>query len=277
MINTIKENEVMNSFYNLIPYFEHFLGEELIFTISNTERFLLVKDNENLKMAARTGDKIPEGCAADVCLKEKKKVYVMVPPNVFGVPLKTMGVPVIVDGRVEGTIVIGMSVEKKERISNLSNTLAESLNQMSENVVNMASTFQKISETNSTIENFIEDTRKNSKQTDEVLNFIEGIAKQINLLGLNAAIESARAGEVGRGFSVVSDEIRKLSKSTKDSINDINKFLTNIQNSINDIYIKFSESNKLLENQTAGLQEITATIEELDSNAMILNEFASEI
>lgn len=277
MINKISENELMESFYNLIPYFEHFFGTDLVFTISNTERFLLVKDNDKLRMVAKTGDIIPKGCAADVCLKEKSKVYVMVPDNVFGVPLKTMGVPVMVDTKIEGTIVIGMSVENKEKMSNMAKTLSESLSQMSLNAVDMASRFQEISETNLGIGDFISKTNEYSKKTDEVLSFVEDIAKQTNLLGLNAAIESARAGEYGKGFSVVSNEIRKLSKSTKESIEQINTTLRNIQNSIGEIERRFENSNNLLENQTAGLEEITATIQELTSNAALLNEFASTI
>ena len=277
MINKISENELMESFYNLIPYFEHFFGTDLVFTISNTERFLLVKDNDKLRMVAKTGDIIPKGCAADVCLKEKSKVYVMVPDNVFGVPLKTMGVPVMVDNKIEGTIVIGMSVENKEKMSNMAKTLSESLSQMSLNAVDMASRFQGISETNLGIGDFISKTNEYSKKTDEVLSFVEDIAKQTNLLGLNAAIESARAGEYGKGFSVVSNEIRKLSKSTKESIEQINTTLRNIQNSIGEIERRFENSNNLLENQTAGLEEITATIQELTSNAALLNEFASTI
>ena len=273
MINKISENELMESFYNLIPYFEHFFGTDLVFTISNTERFLLVKDNDKLRMVAKTGDIIPKGCAADVCLKEKSKVYVMVPDNVFGVPLKTMAVPVMVDNKIEGTIVIGMSVENKEKMSNMAKTLSESLSQMSLNAVDMASRFQEISETNLGIGDFISKTNEYSKKTDEVLSFVEDIAKQTNLLGLNAAIESARAGEYGKGFSVVSNEIRKLSKSTKESIEQINTTLRNIQNSIGEIERRFENSNNLLENQTAGLEEITATIQELTSNAALLNEF----
>lgn len=277
MINKISENELMESFYNLIPYFEHFFGTDLVFTISNTERFLLVKDNDKLRMVAKTGDIIPKGCAADVCLKEKSKVYIMVPDNVFGVPLKTMAVPVMVDNKIEGTIVIGMSVENKEKMSNMAKTLSESLSQMSLNAVDMASRFQEISETNLGIGDFISKTNEYSKKTDEVLSFVEDIAKQTNLLGLNAAIESARAGEYGKGFSVVSNEIRKLSKSTKESIEQINTTLRNIQNSIGEIERRFENSNNLLENQTAGLEEITATIQELTSNAALLNEFASTI
>ena len=277
MINEIGDNELIQSFYNLIPYFQYYFEDELVFTISNTERFLLVQDRENLRMASKTGDAIPIGCAADVCLKEKKPVSIIVPEHVFGVPLKTMAVPVFENDKISGTMVIGMSLSKKERISNLSNTLSDSLTEISNNLFDMTSGVQKISETNSGIQKFIEITNDNSKKTDEVLSFIEGIAKQTNLLGLNAAIESSRAGEFGKGFSVVSNEIRKLSQSTKESANQINSILNTIQNSINEIYVRFNDSNLLLDNQSSDLEEITATIQELNSTATILKEFASKM
>ena len=277
MINEIRDNELIQSFYNLIPYFQYYFEDELVFTISNTERFLFVQDCENLRMASKTGDAIPTGCAADVCLKQKKPVSLIVPAHVFGVPLKTMAVPVFEDGKISGTMAMGLSLSKKERISNLSNTLSHSLTEIGTNLFDMTSGIQNISETNSSIQKFIEITKDNSQKTDEVLSFIEGIAKQTNLLGLNAAIESARAGEYGKGFSVVSTEIRNLSKSTKESANQINSILNTIQDSIKEIYLRFNDSNLLLDNQSSGLEEITATIQELNSTAIILKEFASKM
>jgi len=279
MINEISENKLMESFYNMIPYFKYYFGTELGFTIANTEKFLFVQNTENLKSNLKTGDKITEGSAAYVCLQKKEVIHRIVPREVFGFPVETIAVPVLVNNRIEGALVISMSVdktEKKERISNLANALSQSLEQMSSTVVEMANTFQEISGTNSDIENFIHETKESSKKTDEVLTFIEGIAKQTNLLGLNAAIESARAGEHGKGFGVVSTEIRNLSNSTKESINQINGILNNIQKSINEIYERFECSNNLLENQTNELQELTATIEELTASAALLNEFADE-
>ena len=213
-------------------------------------------------------------------MKEKKVIHTIVPKEVFGIPVETIAIPVFVDNNIEGTLVVSMSIDKtlkREKINNLADTVSTSLSQMSTSVVEMTSTFQQINETNASIEKFIEETKENSKKTDEVLSFIDGIAKQTNLLGLNAAIESARAGEYGKGFGVVSSEIRNLSNSTKESIQQINKTLNSIQISIKEIYERFQDSNNLLENQTSDLEEISATIQELTATASILKEFAKEL
>lgn len=277
MVNNIEDNEIIKSFYNLIPYFKHYFDDELIFTISNTEKFLLVQGSENIKLSSKTGDKIPVGCAAYECLKQKKPVSIIVPEKVFNVQIKAMGAPVYENNKIVGTIVIGKSLERRIKISNLSKNISDALSQISSTTTEMASGIQDISETNLNIQDFVDKTNEEAKQTDDVLKFIDSIAKQTNLLGLNAAIESARAGEYGKGFGVVSNEIRKLSQSSSQSIKEINDILRNIQNSIEEISHKFADSNIVLDKQTVAIEEISSTIQELNSNAIVLKEFAGKM
>lgn len=277
MINEISDNRLIQSFYNLIPYFQYYFNDELIFTISNTERFLFVQDSERLKMAAKTGDEIPKGCAADICLREKKPICAIIPEEVFGISLKTNAVPVFEDNKIVGTMVIGVSLEKKKRVSNMVGSISASIEQINDNLMNMSSGLQQISETNMDIQKFVKETNESSKETDEILSFIQGISKQTNLLGLNAAIESARAGEYGKGFSVVSNEIRRLSDSSGESIKQINTILNNMQNSISEIYERFNNSNEILQKETAGIQQVSAAVEELNSTAATLKEFSEKI
>lgn len=120
---------------------------------------------------------------------------------------------------------------------------------------NMESLAESVSQLSSSFMDFVDKFKnldKNINQINEITELINSIAGQTNLLALNAAIEAARAGEAGRGFSVVSDEIRKLAEQTKISSEDITKLVTNILNDTNIIVAKTTgEMDERLENQFA--------------------------
>ena len=277
MITRITDNSTMEAFYNMIPFFKYFIGEEVGFTMSNTEYFLLVKNTDELKINFKAGDKIPKGSAADVCLNKKEIINIVVPKEVFGFPGKTIAVPVLENNEIAGTMVMSFSVDKMEKLTSLSNAVSEALTAISENIKEMATAFHQINETNENIEQSIESTKDSYKKTDDIFNFVSNVTKKTNLLGLNASIEAARAGESGLGFAVVANQITSLSDSTKQSLSEINGVLSTIQTSITDIYDRFQSSNALLENQLKGLHSIELSIETITDNVHALNQLAKQL
>ena len=191
--------------------------------------------------------------------------------------------------KTETSSVATAMAEMEHSIQEVSNNAETSFNKVQEAEQSTLMGSQLMTENKETIEDLqgllnnsieaVKEVQNSSSDIVSILDVIKGIAEQTNLLALNAAIEAARAGEQGRGFAVVADEVRILSQKTTESVveigNTINDLQSKSQNASNTIEICVSNMSKSVE-QTISSTEMMDNIKSVILQVSELSTYITE-
>lgn len=274
-----KEPDILSILSDLAPAIQKLIPMDCMVGITDKEKYLTIVPGETIKLSQDlVGKPFSESDAVKTAMGTNKPVQSICPKEVYGVEFNSSAVPVKnKKGEIIGAIGIAISLENREKLVNLSESVAAMTQQASSTVQELASSAGQMASQQNLLRELGKEVADQVNKTQEVLSFVKGIAKTSNLLGLNASIEASRAGESGRGFSVVASEMRKMAVNSSESIKDIENTLLTIKEKTDEMLNKIVETTTVIEEQSSATEEISATMQELSTSTDNLNNASHKV
>jgi len=211
-------------------------------------------------------------------IHEKRRRITLGDKAVFGLPYIAMAIPIYnAQKDVIGAAVLIQSTAQQNDMKEMAAKMMENMNVLASTTEEISAQSQEISGVSHHLVKIAQESQQRMYETDQVLGLVKNIAGQTNLLGLNAAIEAARVGEQGRGFSVVAEEIRKLAGTSTESIKQIDAIIHSLQNDSKKIAGQMEQVCESIEQIATAITHVAGAIEQASVMATDLDKMADQL
>ena len=239
-------------------------NDYVLISLSSRDEYLKIDRNANYTLYLEAGSKINRDSATYKCIKEGKPIIAITPKELFGVSLKTSAIPIKnSDGKVIGCFALGENIEDFTELETLGNATFEPLKKMASLIEKLHINLKDISDENSLALNNLLKAKDEALNTNSIISYVDTLAKQTSLIALNARIESARVESINKEFSIVANEVKKLSNDNQKALEDISEILNNIKVSTTNITSQLENSNNEFQLQVQAIQNIHIKIKEI--------------
>jgi len=266
-MNFQTKEEILGAIKFAASFIQDLFPLDCMVSVTDKEKFIAYYPGKLIDVRAEVGAKIPKEDIICQVLNTGEKMIAEVPKEAYGYSFKGIVNPIKHENEVIGTINIGIDLSTQNQLIEISENLSSSFQQIAASSEELSASAVELNNFQRELLALSQNATKDLQNTSKILNVIDNVSKQTNLLGLNAAIEAARAGEQGKGFSVVAEEIRKLSISSSSSTKEIAEILKKINDNISRILSHIEKTQEISENQAAATQQITSAIQENTSVA----------
>lgn len=262
---------IFDSYKLVLSQLKDILQEDISVALTDTTKIIKNYSADSFSIPGNEGDLIKEGAPIWETIHKNKLTSGIVPKQYYGVPFKSITYPIRNnEGQAIGCVAIAKNLTEHLKFEESTGSLFAALEQTSASIQELTQGSEKLFSIINNIVQSVKRSEKSIQENAEIIKLIHNIANQSNLLGLNAAIEASRAGEFGKGFSVVATEMRKLAQISKESAEKVSKDLLEMQKSMEIILKVVNEAAEVSECQTATTKEISSAVEEITASSEII-------
>ncbi|WPK10324.1 methyl-accepting chemotaxis protein [Lysinibacillus louembei] len=247
------------------PYMHLALKEEAIVAVCRKEDNKMIKylAGKRVDTGYKDGDSINPNDDNVFLAFNGKNADVIIPQDVYGVAVNAFSFPIRENGKVVGALAFGLPIDNMVKLEHYMEQMNMIVTNLQDKVHTIASHSEELAATSEEINRQAQHTLEDAEKTNGITDLIKNISRQTNLLGLNASIEAARAGQHGAGFNIVAQEVRKMSQETSNATENIEGSLKNINRNLENLKQNLGQINEATNEQAQLVQDFSEIIEEL--------------
>ncbi len=268
---------ILEAFTKVAPLLRELHVEDLSIAITSLEEYVCYIPGKDIVFPVKPGDPVKGGTAVAEAMKDKKRLIRQMDSEVFGFPYIAVAIPVYENGTVVGGVCFLQSIEKQDRLFTMAESIFQEITHLNASTQEIAAASESLTSVGVDLSQLTKLVLDQTQKSQDITNIVKKISNQTNLLGLNASIEAARLGELGKGFNVVAEEIRKLAISTKESMEKIEAIVGGLQMTSGNMSEEVYKIEKASQQQAGSIYEIKEVTQNLYNLIERLREEAEQL
>lgn len=262
---TVKD-PTLEMYEEVLPHLKDFICMDFMVGLTDGDKFLGFWNRGKMTAPIKSGDILKSNDPMRETFRTGKIIDVILPEDIHGFPFRSITAPVKNhQGKIVGTIGFGLSLEMEHSVKKIQNDIMENITSSTDDLSNISEFVKQVSSETKTITDLLDNILKTTQQINSVTKDISDISSQTNVLAINASIEASHAGEFGKGFAIVAQQMRTLATTSKESSNKILDMLQHLSKGVNTVTVNLEELMNTIKNQQEFTSNVSKNIDNIKS------------
>lgn len=266
----------LQSILKVAPFYAELLGDGLMLLVSSLDTYLYYKPCPQIPLNLKPGNHPKPNGGVNKATQAGHRIVELRQRDeasfwLISYPVKAP------DKTIVGNIILGMPIEKQQKLVDMSNSLIEKSKGALPRIQRLSSSTEKLDETNNEFKGKFEEITGKINDINSLLSKIKEISRKSNMLGINASIEAAKAGESGAGFGVVAEQVRNLALRTSDLVSEVTSTIEGLDTSVESFNHNLDKMGSMAGDQGEAYGELKEAVNEIISMSDGIHKQAKDL